>query len=68
MNKTIELDLSELPNTPSADIGRTIYGMVYRCYKYNRDRSPDITPEQWKVVFDNVDLMELRYQKEQGGF
>ena len=39
--------------------------LTYRSYAYNRDRSPDITPEQWKTVFGpKVDIMERRYQQE----
>lgn len=37
---------------------------TYICYKYNRERSPSVTPEEWKVVFGNTDAMEKRYQEE----
>jgi hypothetical protein len=36
----------------------------YECYKYNRQRSPELAPELYKKVFDNVDAMEEKYQKE----
>lgn len=38
--------------------------LIYRSYRYNRLRTPDIKPEQWKAVFSNVDAMEDRLQKE----
>lgn len=37
---------------------------LYICYKYNRQRSPDITPEKWKCVFGNIEIMEERFQEE----
>lgn len=38
---------------------------VYQSYKYNRERKPEITPEEWKRIFANVDEMERRFQIEQ---
>lgn len=40
--------------------------LTYCNYRYNRDISPHITPEQWKTVFpsDVVDAMEKKYQEE----
>jgi hypothetical protein len=37
---------------------------IYMSYRYNRDRSPDITPEGWQSVFGDTRLMEVRYQRE----
>lgn len=41
-----------------------IEDIVYTSYKYNRDRSPDIKPEEWAAIFLNVAAMEKRYQEE----
>ncbi len=38
--------------------------LTYTCYKYNRERSPDITPERWGRIFADVELLEQRYQSE----
>jgi hypothetical protein len=46
-------------------IGKLISELDYSCYKYSRDRSPDITLEQWRLVFgDKTDKLEERYQQE----
>jgi len=39
--------------------------LVYENYKYNRKRSPDLSPDGWQSVY-GVDaiLMEIEYQKE----
>jgi len=45
--------------------GELIDELTYTNYKYNRDRSPEITPEQWKVVYGGrITKMEARYQHE----
>jgi len=36
----------------------------YECYKYNRQRYPETKSELYKVVFDNVDKMEEKFQQE----
>ncbi len=51
---------------PVMTIGQVIDELTYSCYKHNRERAPDITPEQWKVVFSNVDAMERKLQEEEG--
>ena len=39
--------------------------LTYANYKYNRQRSPHITPAQWQVVFGEATTrMEARYQRE----
>ena len=38
--------------------------LTYRNYVYNRQRSPDITPEQWGKIYKNVEALEAKYQKE----
>ena len=45
--------------------GELIGELTYINYKYNRLRSPDISPERWKVVFGNaVDEIETRLTNE----
>lgn len=41
-----------------------IDNLTYSCYRYNRQRSPDVTPKQWSCIFNNVELMEAKYQNE----
>jgi hypothetical protein len=39
--------------------------LTYRCYFFNRMRSPEISPERYKAIgFPNVDEMEEQYQQE----
>lgn len=38
--------------------------LSYACYKFNRERSPDVTPEQWSKVIPDALIMEKRFQKE----
>jgi hypothetical protein len=41
--------------------------LTYRSYKYNRERSPEITIEGWDIVFTpKTEELEARYQKERG--
>jgi hypothetical protein len=44
--------------------GDIVQDAIYVSYKFNRDRSPDITPEGWQSVFGDTRLMEVRYQRE----
>lgn len=47
------------------DIDNTIDELVYLSYKWNRQRSPQWTVEQWSKVYGiTTPLMELRYQAE----
>ncbi len=41
--------------------------MAYACYKFNRQRSPDVSPERWSKIFSHTDLLEERYQGELKG-
>lgn len=38
--------------------------LIYRCYRFNREREPGVTPEQWGDIFDNVEALEARLQRE----
>ncbi len=46
------------------DLHNIVDELTYRCYAYNRQRTPQYPPEQWKCVFGNVDAMEKRFQAE----
>ena len=50
-----------------SNYGNLLASTSYTCYKFNRDRSPDITPEQWGKILPNVPEMEKLYQLEKGG-
>ena len=42
-----------------------VASMTYLNYKHNRNISPHITPEQWKLVYEEkVQEMEILYQYE----
>ena len=36
----------------------------YTCYRFNRNRSPNISPEGWAKIFTNWDVLEDAYQHE----
>ena len=39
--------------------------LAYANYRYNRQRSPSVTPEQWATVYGAITTqMEQRYQEE----
>jgi hypothetical protein len=38
--------------------------LIFMSYRYNRLRSPDITPEQWGKVFSSIESLEKRFQEE----
>ena len=38
--------------------------LTYRSYKYNRDRSPEISAKSWAHVFVDAEKYERRYQEE----
>jgi hypothetical protein len=42
---------------------KVIDELIYRSYSYNRQRSPEITPEQWGIIFAHVVEMEKRFQE-----
>ncbi len=56
---TLELNVTE--NTTNKEIHGFIDELTYICYKYNRQRSPDISPERWGKIFANVNTLEHRY-------
>lgn len=35
---------------------------TYLSYKYNRKRTPEIKPEEWRSVYSNIEQLERRYQ------
>ncbi len=58
---TIEMSLNEAINNYPKLVGE----LDYICYKYNRERTPEVTPDRWKLIFGNrVDILEPRYQAE----
>ena len=41
--------------------------LTYRSYAFNRQRSPEITPERWEKVFGpSAARMEEKFQNERG--
>jgi hypothetical protein len=50
--------------TKDTNIHGIIDELTYRCYRYNRQRTPDITPNQWSTTLPNVEAMEKRFQSE----
>lgn len=38
--------------------------LTYRNYRFNRLRSPGVTPERWAQVYPHADALEARYQRE----
>ena len=38
--------------------------LTYANYKFNRMRSPEITPEQWAKIYPQAEQLEERYQRE----
>jgi hypothetical protein len=57
MANTIQVTLDG--QTPIRDI---VDEMVYRSYSYNRQRAPDIKPEEWARIFPNGKALEVRYE------
>ncbi len=59
---TIEYTLAQAVN----NYPELVDEATYICYRYNRLRSPEITPDAkgWGRIFANVDLLEQRYQEE----
>lgn len=49
-------------------MGEVVNELVYASYKANRDRNPEVTPERWRLVYQDadVDALEARYQREKG--
>ncbi len=42
------------------DQQRVISDAIFVCYRFNRQRNPDINPERWKCCFANADDLEVR--------
>jgi hypothetical protein len=61
---TTEIHITE--NTTKQDIVGIIADATYICYKYNRERTPSISPEDWRCVFGDTTRLEQRYQAEKG--
>jgi hypothetical protein len=57
MNDTTQTDL-ELTLAVALDF------LTYVNYRTNRNLSPDITPQQWTLVYGDTAEMEARYQQE----
>jgi NAD-dependent DNA ligase len=55
-----EIDIEEAIKNFQTLIGN----LMYICYKYNRDRNPEIPPEKYTRLFVNADEMEAVYQVE----
>ncbi len=55
------IDLKDAIKSTDA-INNLIDDLIYNNYVYNRQRTPDITPEQWKVVYGDTTKYEQRYQ------
>ena len=60
MKGTIEVKLSETPEEAHSIADE----LIYSSYRYNRQRSPNITPAQWGLAFPNIEALETRYQAE----
>lgn len=56
----MEIETNEAVKNPQ----NLIDHLTYASYRHNRNISPGTTPEQWKVIFNNVDEMEKKYQQE----
>jgi hypothetical protein len=55
----------DLTKINKEELTGVINRLVYENYKYNRKRSPNITPEGWQTVFGlDAILFEIEYQKE----
>jgi hypothetical protein len=51
--------------TTKQTYGAVIDHLTYCCYRYNRQISPEVSPERWGLLFSNWEAMEARYQSEQ---
>ncbi len=58
----MEIDISKRVDRETAS--EIIGEATYINYRYNRARTPNVTPEEWAVVFGNTNDMEQRYQLE----
>lgn len=42
-------------------INKLVDELTYQNYKHNRKLNSSISPEHWKLMYDNVDAMEKRF-------
>lgn len=47
-----------------ASLDKMLDDANYSAYKFNKEHSPNITPEQWGWIFPDAKELEERYQKE----
>lgn len=38
--------------------------LIYMSYRHNRKLTPEITPDQWALLFGQTAAMEARFQQE----
>lgn len=60
MTQVIDLSNGQIP----ANLPDMMVNLAYVNYKYNREHSPQITPEKWAMLFPHADLLEQRLQAE----
>ena len=58
------LDLARLLFQWANEGNKVTDSLIYACYRYNRQRAPDIAPERWAMVFSDAAQMEARFQEE----
>ena len=44
--------------------GQLVDALTYASYKFNRMRSPEITPERWAKIYPQAEHLEAHYQAE----
>ena len=52
--------MTEFIDTPQ----QFVEELSYRAYVYNRQHTPEITPERWGRLFPHWEGLEARYQRE----
>lgn len=45
-------------------IEQTSDELIYRSYAFNREQFPNVAPERWSKIFQNVEQMEARFRAE----
>ena len=45
-------------------IHEVIGELTFVNYRFNRERSPDVTPAQWARIYPDAVALEARYQEE----
>lgn len=59
-----ELKLTGILEGGKREIEVNVDELVYRSYKYQRDRNPEIEPDRWALCFPRTKQLEERYQQE----